>query len=259
MKDEITTLTGLLLAEAITALDAELPPSAYSPVPGGADLTDIDPNHMRMVLNTIFGLCGYGWGYTYSPENIHTRTDIRTTSRGGERTVIIAVVKHLEFWYKLQNGSTTYICSIPTTGSSENSNDSYALKGALTNAIGNAASNIGFQQSVYLGQRSHKTVGRKAPKPAPKRATPKTPVPKPKPAAVGEIDDLDAPAPETVNGNGNYGSFVIPIGKHEGKTLAEVSRKAVEWYASTLAPTSDAARQLQTAARAYLEALQQPA
>ena len=40
-----------------------------------------------------------------------------------------------------------------------------------TNALGNAVSNLGFQESVYMGKRSHATVGRKptptgAPKPA---------------------------------------------------------------------------------------------
>jgi hypothetical protein len=38
------TLMGLTLAQLQERLDAELPADAYSPVPGGADLTDIDPN-----------------------------------------------------------------------------------------------------------------------------------------------------------------------------------------------------------------------
>lgn len=266
--NETTTLTGLTLAEAGVILDEELPASAYKPVPGGADLTDINPNHMRRVLNDVFGLCGYGWGYKYSPDHVHTHTDVRTKRNGDEYTVIVAVVKYLEFWYKLQNGEVLEICAVPATGSSDNSNDAYALKGALTNAIGNAASNIGFQLSVYLGNRSHRTVGRKpAPrkasrKPAPRKSAPK-PAPKPRaaiPAPAMDIEDLDAPAPAgtTLDGNGyhDHGSFVIPIGKNEGKKLSEVTHKAVRWYAEEMSPArTNAGRELQEAARAYLEVL----
>ena len=261
--NETTTLTGLTLAEAGAMLDDELPASAYKPVPGGADLTDINPNHMRRVLNDVFGLCGHGWGYKYSPDNVHTRSEVRVNKYGKERTVIIAVVKYLEFWYKLQNGSALENCTVPATGSSENSNDAYALKGALTNAIGNAASNIGFQTSVYLGVRSHKTVGRK---PAPRKPAPRKPAPRPAlkprvtvPAPVMDIEDLDAPEPSApTDGNGYHdlGSFVIPIGKNEGKKLSEVTHKAVRWYAETMSSAkTSAGRELQNAARAYLEVL----
>ena len=254
---DMKTLTGLTLEEAIVALDAELPADAYKPVPGGAQLTDIDPNHMRKVLNEIFGLCGFGWGYRYDPQTIHTRAEVQST-RSGERTVMVATVKYLELWYKLVvAGETVTSEPIPATGASENSNDSYALKGALTNALGNAASNLGFQLSVYLGQRSHKTVG-KAParKSAPKKSAPRVKG-RPTAAPAGEIEDLDAPAPlaATRGGNGDVGSYVVPIGKHEGKTLAEVSRKAVEWYAHDLAPSTPQAQELQEKALAYLEVL----
>lgn len=39
-----TTLTGMTLDEVAVRLDEQLPADAYKPVPGGADLTDIDPN-----------------------------------------------------------------------------------------------------------------------------------------------------------------------------------------------------------------------
>jgi len=44
------TLTGLTVAEAAIKLDEQLPPDAYTAVPGGADLTDIDPNYMRKTI-----------------------------------------------------------------------------------------------------------------------------------------------------------------------------------------------------------------
>ena len=263
---EINTLTGLSLAQAITALDAELPAAAYKSVPGGADLTDIDPNQMRKVLNEVFGLCGCGWGYTYNPDTVYTRAEVQVTARGKERSIVVATVKYLEVWYRLVvDGETIQSAPIPGTGSSENSNDAYALKGALTNAIGNAVSNIGFQMSVYLGKRSHKTVNRKRQPPQRQPVAPEAPgtnpTPKLSPVPVNEdiedLDDLDisvaeAPAP---SGNGNYGSYMIPIGKKTGQKLADISRKALEWYAHDLVPTTNEARTLQQKALAYLEAL----
>ncbi|HNB55082.1 MAG TPA: hypothetical protein PK530_24240, partial [Anaerolineales bacterium] len=181
------TLTGLSLAEVATKLDAQLPVEAYSPVPGGADLTDIDPNWMRVVLNEVFGLCGYGWGYSFHPANIEYHTEVREGKRG-DRTVIVAILKHLEFWYRLNLGETTEIFKIPATGNSENSNHAYALKGALTNAIGNAVSNIGFQQAVYLGKRDHRTVR------AGKRPTAQV---QPAPHATAPPTEDDPPTPPT--------------------------------------------------------------
>ena len=49
---------------------------------------------------------------------------------------------------------------IYATGGSDNTDPEYALKGAITNAIGNAASKIGFQESVFMGKRSHHNVGK---------------------------------------------------------------------------------------------------
>jgi hypothetical protein len=185
------TLTGLSLAEAATKLDAQLPAEAYKPVPGGADLTDIDPNWMRHTLNEVFGLCGYGWGYNFHPTHIEYHNEVRDGKRG-DRTVIVAILKHLEFWYRLNLGEVAEVFKIPATGNSENSTHAYALKGALTNAIGNAVSNIGFQQAVYLGKRDHRTVR------AGKRQTPQVqPAPR---AALPPAEDepptpLTAPVP----------------------------------------------------------------
>ncbi|HKZ86604.1 MAG TPA: hypothetical protein VJ793_23480 [Anaerolineae bacterium] len=148
----LKTLTGLPLSEMRTKLDEELPLDAYKAVPGAVDLTDIDPNHMTRVLNDIFGLCGIGWGYTL---NLDPRWDSYTNDKG--RTVYSAHVPSLTFWYKMIDGDELTF-SIPSTGGSENGSLAYALKGAITSAIGQAASKIGFQESVYLGKRDHRTV-----------------------------------------------------------------------------------------------------
>jgi len=225
----IFTLTGLTLEEAGQLLDQELPTGAYKAVPGAVDLTDIDPNWMRKVLNHIFGLCGFGWGYEFSPSDLEYRYESRTNARGNEYGVWSAVLKHLKFWYKLQNESMTHVCAIHATGASENANVAYAMKGAITNALGNAVSNIGFQESVYLGLRSHKNVlpiQANAPKPAPK------PAPAPAPANAPSSDSSEEELPDP-------GQTVIHFGKMKDKTLAEVWQSGpagqgyVRWLAST--------------------------
>ena len=129
--------------------------------------------------------------------------------------MLLVTLSFLKLWYKLTTDDGVLVCKVPATGSSENSNDAYALKGALTNAIGNAVSNIDFQQSVYLGKRDHRTVKKtgKAPaksgyptsepaakrKPAPKPAKGSAPAPKSNPAAVP-------------SDNGDPGDYVVPFG-----------------------------------------------
>jgi len=219
----IFTLTGLTLEEAIQQLDQELPAGAYKALPGAVDLTDIDPNWMRKTLNHIFGLCGLGWGYEYDPANLEYRYESRTNARGNEYGVYVAVLTHLRFWYKLVDGNTQYNCSVHATGASENANIAYAMKGAITNALGNAVSNIGFQESVYLGLRSHKDF-QNAPNGNGKAVAPQ-PAPAAEPSAEGELADP--------------GQTVIHFGKMKDKTIAEVwasgaaGKGWIRWAANT--------------------------
>ena len=254
-----TTLTGLTLAEAAVRLDEQLPPDAYKPVPGGADLTDIDPNHMRKVLNEIFGVCGYGWGYQYNPETIRSRTEVRE-GRRGDRTVIVVTLAYLKFWYKLLDGDDLIVCEVPATGSSENSNDAYALKGALTNAIGNAVSNIGFQQSVYLGKRDHRTVNKK---PSASGSSTATPASKPARPSVSKKSTPKVPAqkaekaPPVPSKNGDPGSHIVPFGAGiKGQALRDLPPDKLDWLANQMAPFNQAGKQLQARAREYLESLE---
>jgi len=92
--NNVKTMTGLTMAEAAAKLDEQLPAEAYTAVPGGADLTDIDPNYMRKVLNEVFGLCGLGWGYEYDPADMEIRSETRQ-GNGNARNVIVAALKHL--------------------------------------------------------------------------------------------------------------------------------------------------------------------
>jgi hypothetical protein len=269
--NNVKTMTGLTMAEAAAKLDEQLPAEAYTAVPGGADLTDIDPNYMRKVLNEVFGLCGLGWGYEYDPADMETRNETRKT-QSGSREVVVAALKHLRFWYKVTDGQETSVCTVDASGGSDNSSASYAMKGAITNALGNAASNIGFQESVYLGKRSHKTVkaqkpvaasasstqGKVATTPTSKLAPAKAkPAPAPTPAAItnnggaagadDEIEEIEPPAELIVD------DFIIPIGQRKGQKLADQQLNVIQWYAEQMTTGGDVQKQaLKKAAQAII-------
>ena len=159
--DDLKTFSGLTLKELAVKFDEQLPPDAYKEVPGGAGLTDIDPGYMKQVLNIVFGLCGIGWGYHYDPNDLKVEVGVKSTSKG-DKPAVYATLAQLTFWYKLVGTDPTQelTITIPASGASDNSNAAYAMKGAVTSAIGNAVSLIGFQESVYLGKRDHNTVRR---------------------------------------------------------------------------------------------------
>ncbi len=247
------TLAGISMAEVPTRLDAELPKEAYKGVPGAADLTDIDPNYMRKVLNEVFGLCGTGWGYRYDSSDMHTEIEQRPRSSGqGTRRVYVATLKRLTFWYKLNDADGSVLtCEIDASGGSENDVEAYAMKGAITNALGHASSNIGFQESVYLGKRSHKTTGRKPAAPAASKPAAAVPATKPAPASKA-TPTLAAPAVD------NSTSFLVSIGKRAGKTLAEIyaegedGAKAIQFYTTMATGNNSAKEALKNAAIGFL-------
>jgi hypothetical protein len=242
MIEEVKTMTGLTLEEAIRELDAELPAEAYSPVPGAIELTDIDPNWMRVVLNRVFGPCGYGWGYEFDPGHLEIRYEVQET-RSGERGVYIVSLRHLRFWYKLHYSNTTAVCDVHATGASAAPSLPYAMKGAITNAIGHAASNVGFQQSVYLGLRNHRSV----------RANVIAPVAPPAESSSDSNDSNDstAPAPDP-------SEVVVHFGKMKGRTIAEISAMGKEgegwirWCSEAFQPKSKEDFRLKKAVQAFL-------
>jgi hypothetical protein len=242
------TLTGMLLENVAARLDAELPKDAYKAVPGAADLTDIDPNYMRKILNEVFGLCGIGWGYKYDSADMHTEIEERKRSTGGVRRVYVATLRRLTFWYKLSAADDSIVtCEIDASGGSDNDVEAYAMKGAITNALGHASSNLGFQESVYLGKRSHKTVGKTA---APARAAASTVS---KPAVVASKvakPVVSVPAPAVPD----PAVFVIQVGQRAGQKLGDQDRTVIEWYANSMKASNDLQASLQNAARSLLSA-----
>ncbi|MEP0805835.1 MAG: hypothetical protein HRF47_10110 [Chloroflexota bacterium] len=255
------TLTGLTFEELTQKLDEELPPDAYKPVPGGADLTDIDPNHMRKILNQVFGMCGIGWGYSYEPADLTIRCEVRKTRDGKDRRVFIASLKRIRFWYKLTGSATTFVCDVYASGGSENDVEAYAMSGAITNALGKAVSNLGFQESVYLGKRSHHNV-RKPKKTAAKPAAPRTPVQTPVPQDDEILDEIveepadnpivtpkvDALSPDEA-ANLVITKEMTKRPERVGQNLGAQPLEAIEWWANKMKPANEAQKRLQSAAR----------
>lgn len=248
---KLMTMAGIPWSSAEAELDKELPADAYSPVPGGASLTDIDPAFMRDEFNRLFGVCGFGWGYEYDEENV-----VLDIVKRGQGSAFSALVKKLTFWVKLlDEEGKEVLLRISSSGGSVNDVQGYALSGAITNAIGKAASNIGFQKSVYLGSRSHKSVGKGGPKPAaeknptaavkPAAAKPapaqKAAAPKPQPKQEEPVDDEiidDDPVTAPIAAD-DSASFAIPFGNRKGQALGDVDLKYIAWYANDMKAEGD--------------------
>ncbi|OQY36004.1 MAG: hypothetical protein B6I38_00655 [Anaerolineaceae bacterium 4572_5.1] len=248
------TLTGVSLSDLPALLDEELPKDAYKAIPGATYLTDIDPAFMRDKFNQLFGLSGYGWGYAYSSESVSLSKEdvIRKRGQSNQYTeeIYFAQLLELTFWYKLVEDEKISRHEIPATGASDNKVAAYALKGAITAALGNAASNLGWQKSVYMGKRSHKTVGKKKSVSSKRTATQTTKstarktVPKkakPKQNANPSVEEAE------------LGAYVIPTGPKSGQALIEQNLKALTFYAKKMRTGGDEDKKaLKEAASAFL-------
>jgi hypothetical protein len=147
---DIKTLTGLTLEEVAKELNKNLGDGAYREVNvSGLNLTDISPAYRDEVFNKVFGMCGYGWGYDYDPEDVQTEV---TTNKNG-KPVYAAYIAKINMWYKLIVGEEAMTCDVPSTGyNTSYTNMEYALKGAITSALGKSASHLGWQSSIYKGE-----------------------------------------------------------------------------------------------------------
>lgn len=244
------TFTGLTFAELLAEMDRELPPTAYSRIPGAVDLTDIDPGCMQEALNQILGPHGHAWGVEFDPDHLIVHEGERESE---------AYIKQGLFWYRLigPDGQPTERLVFPVTGGSNNraGNMSYTLKGALTNLIGHGAFKLGFQSSVYKGERSHATVGKKkasAPTgPGKPASAPAGPAPEIKPVPVPP-----APTPlEVPTVAGDQGDYVLKVSRSwKGKQVKDLPPAALVWFADEMAAMGADAAEARTACQAYLQA-----
>jgi hypothetical protein len=289
------TLTGMTLGQAITKLAEVLPPEAYKKVPGAADLTDIDPAYLTETVTKVFGPCGLGWTFSYNPADLEVRYAERTTRKGDTYAVYEATLARLDLRYCCLDGENRPTWSEPilANGGSDNEQKGFAVRGALTNAIGAAFSKLCWQILVYKGVVSHDNAATVYKKQAEKRGeappegqpAPAATVTVPQPVTMpGNGNGHHKPAPATPSSNGhkpgsngsapaaqpapaataeavaeaNPGDFLVPMGKNAGKKLSEVDEAWVKWAAKDMKPTNEQTRLLQAAALAFLSQHGQP-
>ena len=258
------TVGGFTLPQVIAELQKPLPASAYKPVPGASDLTDIDPAYLTEVATQVFGPVGFGWWFDYQPADLTVTAEARTAKSGREYTVYTASLHKLVVRYRLLDagGHTLISEPITATGGNDNEVESYAVRGALTNALGAAFAKLTWQLPVYKGQLSHRnaaTFGENGKKPA---------TAKPLPPHRQDRRHLHRRRSAASDGNGHDAeleallNFVIPPAiqsKHAGKKLGEVSAQVVEWYATKMAVTTPESQVLKDKAAALLARQLQPA
>jgi hypothetical protein len=154
---DLKTLTGKDLFEAFRELDKQLPQHAYKKIEGGKGgklgLTDIIPAFLPDLLLELFGPIGYGWGFTLQSMESSSKTVER--SKGYTEEEVTATCQ-LSIWYRfMREGELVVSDPVPATGGSTNTQVEWAMKGALTNALGCAWFFAGYQLSVYKNERSH--------------------------------------------------------------------------------------------------------
>ncbi len=273
------TVGGFTLPQVIAELQKPLPASAYKPVPGASDLTDIDPAYLTEVATQVFGPVGFGWWFDFQPADLTIAAEARTAKSGREYTVYTASLHKLVVRYRLLDagGHTLISEPITATGGNDNEVESYAVRGALTNALGAAFAKLTWQLPVYKGQLSHRnaaTFGENGKKPATAThsgpPTANTAVGHGQPAAAAPVKAATPTSASLAanDGNGHDAeleallNFVIPPAiqsKHAGKKLGEVSAQVIEWYATKMAVTTPESQVLKDKAAALLARQLQPA
>ncbi len=160
--NEWHTLTGLTLGEAIKELKAVLPPSAYKAVPGSQGLTDIDPSYLTEKATEVFGPVGIGWVYTYDQKDLEIHINEKTSSKGREYTEYEVNLLRFQLFFRYYDVSGALCVSdpIPTSGGNTNEVRGYAVRGALTNALGAAFAKLCWQLPIYQGIVDHTNAGK---------------------------------------------------------------------------------------------------
>lgn len=164
------TLTGIRLDDAFKRLDGELHQRAYKAITGGKGerlgLTDINPGFLPSVLLEIFGPLGVGWGFEV--DGVEVRAISRQRKDGSTSEEFEASAR-VQVWFSYElEGERKISTGTPwIPGGSDNSEREWAIKGAITNALGTAWFFEGYQMSVYQGLRSHNNIG-KQPPPSPR-------------------------------------------------------------------------------------------
>ena len=219
--DELRTFTGLTITQALAALQAKLEPNAYKKVSGsGVSLTDIKPAYLTEVLTDVFGICPIGWSFDW--DSVELTGQMTTTSSGKERYVWQADIFRGWLTYTLTDGDSDHEFKVLGTGGSDNDEKEYAVRGAVTNMLGAAASKLLWQLPVYKGQGDEQS-----------KTTVTTGKPVPQPAKVDERPWW-VKAIEFAKSNGDYSQALgdTDTGKRVIERLKKDQIGAGKWFAA---------------------------
>ena len=177
-------------------------PAYVKKIPGGAKLSSIDPMHRAEIMTHVFGPIGIGWGLEVDP---YSREDV------GSKVLIFVRARA---WFKDPATGDIGYTAWHTGGTELNGRgDDDSVKSAETDAIGKTLSYLGVCASVYLGKHDADKYQRNRPAKVERKSPPKE---QPQGKPTSWIDEQL----EVVKQN-DPGSYVIPFGKHEGKTVDE--------------------------------------
>lgn len=155
---EMYTLTGLTIEQALAKMSEILPPRAYKKVGGtAADLTDISPAFLTKCMNDTFGMVGIGWKFDFDPSASLPVREERVKRNGEKYEVYVSFISYLSLQYRFidRAGEMHWSAPIVASGGADNEIPEWAARGALTNALGAAASKMNWQIGVYLGYVDH--------------------------------------------------------------------------------------------------------
>lgn len=158
---QITTLTGVPVGEISARLNKPLPPDAYSAIKFGvmSGKTDIDPERVRDRFEEVFGPMGIGWRITPHPTagRVEHRTEERTTGKGEIQTwhVVTLVAHTLAYSVLMPDGSLVWADVSTTSDSSDNMDEGYAYRGALTSLMKQVYKLLGGMNHIMYGQYTH--------------------------------------------------------------------------------------------------------
>ena len=150
------TATGIELSKALELLAVDFPQCAIKERTGsGGKLSSISPAYEIERLNDVFGLCGFGWRYSF--------TDFKEYPGEGKISLNIIVKVTLEFYVTRDDGSIGHDkWSNPITAIGQGSvhagmSVGDAHKSAVTDGLTKAASMIGVGISVFKGEQTHES------------------------------------------------------------------------------------------------------
>lgn len=161
-------IQGEIMKDLYTKLSEPMPASALSAdTSRGFELTSIKAAFIFERLNTVFGLCGWGWRYSHSTiELVNTEvvTEVALQYRVPEGgTGAVEWVENVGWVY---NNETTWSHPVYAYGGKTPMGKAVAQtdarKSAVTDGLTKAASMIGVGIEVFKGEKTSQTA-RKAP------------------------------------------------------------------------------------------------